>query len=403
MPRFTIVVPTRNRPTELGLTTAGLRQIRHPDFSIVVSDNSDDGIAEDNRQTVEKNLDGLNFKYIRPASPMNMVDHWNFAISFAEGEYISIVTDRFTLLPPTLMIIDSVIEQTDTQCVSYLHDTISQRRGHRSIELPNPLSASIILSKEMLDDFASSRFTKRTPRFLNSFCSQEALNNIVQKFGSVFGGIAPDYSFSFRFLSLHSAYINLDAPLLLDHSPASSNGVALTRNQDNSASRDFARRTNVEQKGLLEFGPIPYDQRILPNVILREMAICRSEQHLHNELPMEDPAAFYKACLRHLRRSSRFFDQETLTMEARIEEYRTSHGLSRPNVKFQVDRWLKRARNTVSFHSRDLMRRLSAGRLENVEHTQNEFLMRILAAAAQEVPVQVRGCEQPCGHLDGIQ
>lgn len=398
MSYFTIVVPTRNRPTELSLTTAGLRRIRHPDFSIVVSDNSDAKVAENNRRIVQKNLDGLNFKYIRPASPMNMVDHWNFAVSSAEGDYVGIVTDRFTLIQPALSIIDDVISRTGAQCVSYLHGTISQRRNHRIIGPSNPTLASITYSRRIIDAFVLSRFTKRCPRFLNSFCSRSVLDNIIQRYGSVFGGIAPDYSFNFRFLSLYDTYVNIDASLFLDHSPASSNGIAISQNRENGASRDFIKRLGAEQKEFLNFGPIPYDYRILPNVILREMMICRSQHNPHNELPAEDPLAFYMACLRHMWRSGRFFDHETLTMEARVEEYRASHGLSRPNAKFLMNGWLKKARNTASVRFRNLTRPFSAGHYNEAGHAQSEALMRVLAATAQTVPVQIRGCERPSDH-----
>lgn len=402
MPRFTIVIPTRNRPSELSLTTAGLSQMRHSDFSVVISDNSDNGIAEDNRRTVEKNLDGLNFKYIRPASPMNMVDHWNFAVSSSEGDYIGIVTDRFTLIPSTLDIIEKVIEQTGAQCISYLHGTISPHRDVPAVELVNPISASIIHSREMLDSFALSIFNKRNPRFLNSFCSRGVISNITNTFGNIFGGIAPDYSFNFRFLSLHDLYVNIDAPLLLDHSPNSSNGMAISSNRDNNAARDFLKRMRDEQKELLEFGPIRHDYRILPNVILREMIICRSQKHVNNELPAEDPAAFYAACLRHIRRIGRFFDNETLVMEARVEEYRALHGLSRPDVKFLMNWQLKKARNTASFHFRHLMKRLSVKRLEKAERIQSETLIRSLASSAQEISIRVRGYERRHDHLDVV-
>ncbi|MGY6708391.1 MAG: glycosyltransferase family 2 protein [Rhizobiaceae bacterium] len=388
MPRFTIVVPTRNRPGELVLTLETLRQLRNADVSILVSDNSDAALAEQNRRNVETALAGTAFSYVRPARSMNMVDHWNFAVGHADGDYVGIVSDRLTLVPAALEIIDRVIRETGAECVCWaatIFDT-----GNSEVHKPHGsrVEADIKSSQEILQRFAASEMVWISPRFLNSFCSRRALEAIKARHGEYFGGISPDFSFSFRLLSTIDEYVYIDAPLLIDHSPHCSNGTAVTNNRDNAHSRDFLARMHAEQKSQLAFGPMPFEGRLLPNVVLREMEICRAEAGAVASIPPVDPARFYRACLKFLRRFARFSDAATQETARHIETYRKAHGLGRPGILMSVRVQYARLRNTMR-HSREAARAARTG-----PHPATDWAA--LKAALMRVPVSVE-VEYPSG------
>jgi len=347
MPRFTIVVPTRNRPAELTLTLETLKRLEKADFSILVSDNSDPAIVDRNRATVEATLEGLSFSYIRPPKSMNMVDHWNFAVSAAEGDYVGIVTDRLTLVPSTMALVDEVIARTGANCVCYTHTTFDAASGRLLKPHAGIVPAIPMRTGDVLAQFASAQLVMNSPRFLNSFCSRRVLEAIAKRHGQVFGGIAPDYSFNFRLLSTIDEYVLLDAPLLVDHSPLSSNGMAVTHNRNNSASQDFWARMKVEQRQFLEFGPIPHEGRLLPNIILREMEICRAEAGQFANIPAVNPQRFYRACLKFFRRLARLSDSATEETSRLIEQYRRDHALGRPGLVISARTHFGRIKNTI--------------------------------------------------------
>lgn len=163
MPRFTIVVPTRNRPGELVLTLETLRQLRNADVSILVSDNSDDAMAEQNRRNVEAALAGTASTYVRAPRSMNMVDHWNFAVGHADGDFVGIVSDRLTLVPAAIEIVDRVIRETGAECICWaatIFDT-----GNSQVHKPHGtrIVADILSSQEILQRFAASEMVWVSP------------------------------------------------------------------------------------------------------------------------------------------------------------------------------------------------------------------------------------------------
>lgn len=351
MPRFTIVVPTRNRPRELALTLGSLCQLRNADVSadvsIVVSDNSDAEYADENRRNVETTQGGTPVAYVRPPRPMNMVDHWNFAVGHADGDYVGVVTDRMTLVPGAIEIVDRVIRETDVECVCWTATIFDTRNSDILKPHGTRVVAEILSSQDILQRFAVSEMVWTSPRFLNSFCSKRLLETIASRHGQLFGGISPDFSFNFRLLSTIDRYAYIDAPLLIDHSPRSSSGTAVTNNGDNTHSRDFITRMHSEQKEQLAFGPMPSEGRLLPNVVLREMEICRAEAGPAARIPPIDPTHFYHVCLKFLRRFARFYDDTSRETARHIETYRISHALDQPGVLLSARVQYARLRNTI--------------------------------------------------------
>lgn len=388
MPRFTIVVPTRNRPGELVLTLETLRQLRNADVSILVSDNSDDAMAEQNRRNVEAALAGTASTYVRAPRSMNMVDHWNFAVGHADGDFVGIVSDRLTLVPAAIEIVDRVIRETGAECICWaatIFDT-----GNSQVHKPHGtrIVADILSSQEILQRFAASEMVWVSPRFLNSFCSRRVLEAIKERHGEYFGGISPDFSFSFRLLSTIEEYVYIDAPLLIDHTQHCSNGMAVTNNRDNAHSRDFLARMHAEQKAQLAFGPMPWEGRLLPNVVLREMEICRAEAGAAADIPPIDPARFYRTCLKFLRRFARFSDAATQETARHIETYRKEHALDRPGILLSARVQYARLRNTMR-HSREAARAAKTGPLPATDGA-------ALKAALMRVPANVE-VEYPSG------
>ena len=348
MARFAIVVPTRNRPDALRMTLLGLSATTHEAIEIIVSDNSDVDVVVRNQEIVANALNGMAHRYVRPPRVLNMVEHWNFAVEQApEADYVGFVTDRMTLLPQTVAICNQIAERTGTASICFLNGVVSPKNGIDLPALPTEVQAVETFSANVLADFARVKMRKDSPRFLNSFTSRKALEAIKSIYGQVFGGIAPDYAFTFRFLSLSASYHVIFAPMLIDHSPHISNGMAFSRNIRNAATQDYLRKLKLEQAAVMAVGPLPNDTTILPGAILRELEICRSVIGSSGSLPQIEPIAFYLACGKSIRISSRYFDLNSRETAARIETFRVKHGLSKWGIKFRIRIHALILRNTI--------------------------------------------------------
>ena len=100
-PFFSIIIPTRNRQETLpyALLTC-LNQVDFEDYEIIISDNSDNRIIS--YKAIEFCLNEK-IRYIYPPHIMSMTDHWEFALNFARGEYVTYLGDDDGLLRQCLI------------------------------------------------------------------------------------------------------------------------------------------------------------------------------------------------------------------------------------------------------------------------------------------------------------
>src|SRR5438128_8472362 len=83
-PRFSLVIPTRDRASTLPFTLRTCLALEFDDFEIVVADN---GSSDQTREIVE-NAGDRRIRYFRSPEPLAMSDSWDFALSHASGEYV---------------------------------------------------------------------------------------------------------------------------------------------------------------------------------------------------------------------------------------------------------------------------------------------------------------------------
>ena len=160
----------------------------------------------------------------------------------------------------------------------------------------------------------------------------------------------------------------------------------MTNNGDNAHSRDFIARMHAEQKAQLAFGPMPWEGRLLPNVVLREMEICRAEAGAEANIPPVDPALFYRSCLKFLRRFARFSDEPTSETARHVEIYRRTHALSRPGLVISARAQYSRLRNTLR-HRRTAARAAKAGPLPETDRAAlKAALLRVPSAVEVDFP-----------------
>src|SRR5262245_61003101 len=93
-PRFSIVIPTRDRPGPLLSALPTCLMQRFDSFEVVVSDN---GTGDGAREVVEA-VGDTRFRYARTPRSLAMTDSWEFAIEQASGEYVLLMDDDDGLL-----------------------------------------------------------------------------------------------------------------------------------------------------------------------------------------------------------------------------------------------------------------------------------------------------------------
>lgn len=104
-PRFSIVVPTRQRPHTLRHTLATILAQDHDDYEVVVADNAS---GPETRQVIE-DLACPRLVSLRSESPISMAANWQRALAATRGEWITFIGDDDGLMPGALARCDALI------------------------------------------------------------------------------------------------------------------------------------------------------------------------------------------------------------------------------------------------------------------------------------------------------
>src|SRR5476649_943362 len=97
--RFSILVPTRQRPDTLPATLATLVEQPGDDYEIVVADNfGDEEVA---RVIAAAQQANPRVKHVRTDRVLPMAQNWERGLAACTGEYVSVLGDDDGFLPTT--------------------------------------------------------------------------------------------------------------------------------------------------------------------------------------------------------------------------------------------------------------------------------------------------------------
>jgi hypothetical protein len=337
---FSVVIPTRNRPELVATAVQSVLEQDEGDFELIVSDNSDPGRRDETRAALAGALADPRVHYVQPPRTMGMVDHWEWAVRQAKGEFTGVLTDRMAYRLFALGRIRRELEAQPADLISMLAVGIrGEVAPYRLKSRPGSNLATRVRSADALAECARVEFSSRLPRMLNSFCRTSRLPELVAAYGSIFTGMAPDYSFCFRSLDWLDSFLLLDCRLLVSGGESVSNGLAFTTNVMNDHSRSFlALAGNAQQ--WFQYAPISAPVAINNNFLLLEYELARSQQKSGRFAPF-NRYAFYRRSASELRRlAAKGYDLAAARQA--LEDYRRKHGISRalsPAYELQRLKW----------------------------------------------------------------
>src|SRR4051794_771114 len=114
-PRFSVVIPTRERAATLRSCLRTCLAQDFDDYEIIVCDNhSSPPTAE-----VVSELAHPRLRYVRAPEPLAMSANWELALSQATGEYIVLLGDDDGLIPYALREIDALARGTGARAIRW--------------------------------------------------------------------------------------------------------------------------------------------------------------------------------------------------------------------------------------------------------------------------------------------
>ena len=112
-PRFSIVIPTRNRPALARQSVSRLLTQTFNDFEVIILENSDTPSLQD-LEAIDRRI-----RVIPSNRVLSMTNNWERALDVVQGEYLLFSSDKDLLLPFALYELDTAIRQHPGDIFNY--------------------------------------------------------------------------------------------------------------------------------------------------------------------------------------------------------------------------------------------------------------------------------------------
>ena len=233
-PRFSIVIPTRDRPDTLEFTLRTCLAQDWQDLELIVSDNFS---PPQTREVIEKHSDPR-LRYVRTPAPLAMTDSLEFAVAQAKGQYVIILGDDDGLLCHALPVIDRILRATNTPVLrwdSAVYNWPNIRNPHfQSDTLLLPLSQTnsthslhVCNSSKLIQDAVNGAISySDLPIIFASAIRRDLLQQLRSRTGRIFKTRTPDVYTAFAVAAVAGEYYSLRAPLGICGRSGNSTGVA---------------------------------------------------------------------------------------------------------------------------------------------------------------------------------
>lgn len=211
-PRFSILLPTKNRSEILGGAIESALEQSFTDFELVISDNDDSDTAT---RTVVERFNDARIRYVRTSGKLPMHDNWENALNHAMGEHLLVLEDKTRLVTNALEILDYYLKKHGNVILSY------DLRFSKDSKIPDPKGippAEKWLTSQIINEFCrfSQTFFNVHPKALDS-CAPLALFRAAKAAsptGLAFSHICPDYASGFLLLSQVDSFYLIKASLI---------------------------------------------------------------------------------------------------------------------------------------------------------------------------------------------
>lgn len=191
-PRFSIVVPTRQRPHTLPHTLATILNQDHDSFEVIVADNAS---SPETRAVVEA-IDSPKIRYVRSDSPLTMAANWMRGLAATRGEWITYLGDDDGLMPSALRDVEAIITAHAIDSVRhflgiYTWPCADATGEANRLQLPIGEQVRFMAGRDALAEMMQAPWTCPIPLPYHGWISRSVLNRAAAS-GDIFCSNYPD-------------------------------------------------------------------------------------------------------------------------------------------------------------------------------------------------------------------
>src|SRR5450432_71829 len=242
-PRFSILIPTRQRPVTLAAALDSVVSQPFGDFEVVVMDNC--GSPE--TAAVVDRFAALSDKvrYHRSDRVLRMKDNWELGLSKCVGDFLFVLGDDDALMPDGMVLADQILRRVDVELLHWekygywWEDALDEAaRGRLLVHGGNEIQ--LMDCKQALADFYQWKVGYAAlPCIYSSFVHRDVVRRVKEKTGGVyFAAGSPD-----MFTGIANAFVT-------EHAATSRRGLSLAGSSGNSTGSAHYLRSKGEKRRL---------------------------------------------------------------------------------------------------------------------------------------------------------
>lgn len=261
-PKFSVLIPTRDRPATFRHTLATVASQPGDDYEIVVADNCS---GPETRRIVEE-LEAPKIRYLRSDEILPMAENWERGLSLCSGEYVTVLGDDDGFLPSTFQMARKLIAATEPEIISWSPHTywwpdtiVTWCRNILIVELGN--SAMIAESRKVLERFYQDSLSFGSiPMIYSAFFHRGVIEEARRRYDGFFvpKDTAPDVSSGILGLYITEKYVISTRPLSIRGNSGKSNGTAQWARSLGAQQREiFFREERASLKQIIHGSLIP--------------------------------------------------------------------------------------------------------------------------------------------------
>jgi hypothetical protein len=255
-PKFSIVIPTRNRAATLKASLRTCIDIDHPNFEIVVSDND----SSDDTADVVAALADRRIRYVKTAAYLSMSRNFENGLKHAKGEFVIFIGDDDGVMPFALRVLECCFErQPDLDLIDWCLNPFFWPHARSASLTLNWLSN---LGKSAVESSEEGWERINRPRSIdyndmNGFnlyhgcVRRSVLDAAAQTGASVFACPVPDIGGGMRVLRFARRKLTLDVAMTVNGTSQKSTGWAHVTPKPTSGQLDI--RADFKTKTFSEY------------------------------------------------------------------------------------------------------------------------------------------------------
>lgn len=242
MPRFAVLIPTRDRPDTVVRAVASVLRQPSTDLGLVVHDNSTDDA------TVEAlaDLGDPRLRVVRHPGELTMTGNWEAGLGLLDADRVMVLGDDDALMPAALPRLERLLEDPAVGVVTWDKVKYSwpQRGFDRDkLKLPPARSDRMERSGDLLGRvLRQARAYEQLPMLYSSFVPMSVLDGIRGRTGRFVGSQSPDVYSGTAISLLMPRVLRSGLPLSISGLSRWSNGANAIASPANAAAAEWRAR-----------------------------------------------------------------------------------------------------------------------------------------------------------------